>query len=174
MVCIPLMPSAVRNSGDNPVPCDILLLQGSCIVDEALLTGESVPQMKVHRTQFHSKHCPPRTQFHSKYCPPRTLYVRTHVNSCCCHSYACPNISTCLLSSYCTAQESVSSSQPGAALDLERDSRLHLISAGTKIVQHTTGTKQAVPKRMCVHTQLYCMRVSYVIMHYCSHVSSVL
>jgi len=38
--------SLVRNSGTQVVPCDLLLVHGNVVVDEAALTGESVPQLK--------------------------------------------------------------------------------------------------------------------------------
>ncbi|KAJ3295791.1 hypothetical protein HK104_002306 [Borealophlyctis nickersoniae] len=38
--------SVVRQKDDSPVPADMLVLDGSCIANEAMLSGESTPQLK--------------------------------------------------------------------------------------------------------------------------------
>jgi len=43
---VPLDVIAVAKDSQNPFPCDALLVHGSCVVNEAMLTGESTPKMK--------------------------------------------------------------------------------------------------------------------------------
>lgn len=46
------LPANFIRSEDNTVetqravPCDMLILSGSCIADESILTGEAIPQIK--------------------------------------------------------------------------------------------------------------------------------
>ena len=76
--------SLSRSSDDSHlVPCDMVLLRGPCIVDESLLTGESVPQMKEPLESM------PQDQIHQ-------------------------------------------------FLNMENESKLHILSGGTRIVQHTS------------------------------------
>ncbi|CAJ0587647.1 unnamed protein product, partial [Mesorhabditis spiculigera] len=88
--------SITRGTDEQTMPCDVVLLRGSCIVDESMLTGETVPQMK----------------------------------------------------------EPVEHVEGNRIFDFDVDSRLHVISGGTKIVQVSAPEKQAAgmkaPDNGCV------------------------
>lgn len=40
------------------MPCDCILVEGSCIVNESMLTGEALPILKTGLPNTNSKYCP--------------------------------------------------------------------------------------------------------------------
>jgi len=42
------VPGDLIEVSNGRMPCDVVLLAGGCIVDEAMLTGESTPVVKDH------------------------------------------------------------------------------------------------------------------------------
>ena len=57
------------------MPCDFVLLTGSCIVNESMLTGESVPVIKSSLMPINEIYDPDNFDTSKKY----TLYSGTHV-----------------------------------------------------------------------------------------------
>lgn len=129
-----------RSPQENLVPCDVLLLRGRCIVDEAMLTGESVPQMKVRVTSCLQRHTVTCKALH-----PVSPLSPIHRNIFASPSPPLHSSFICLFS-----QEPVEDLDPEEILDLQSDSRLHVISGGTKVVQHTPPQKASAGlKRQC-------------------------
>lgn len=46
VACILISAFIARTKPDSGIPCDLLLLRGTCIVNEAMLSGESTPLLK--------------------------------------------------------------------------------------------------------------------------------
>lgn len=59
---------------------------------------------------------------------------------------------------------------PERILDLQTDSRLHIISGGTKVVQHTPPLKASAGlKREFFSVMKYLLAVRLKTLHFCSH-----
>lgn len=66
--------------GDTLMPCDLVLLSGSCIVNESMLTGESVPVIKgaVGQTKdWYDPAVPDKSKKHTLYSGTKVIQTRS-------------------------------------------------------------------------------------------------
>lgn len=99
----------------------MVLLRGSCIVDEAMLTGESVPQMKVRRSDTNN------------------MSYWDIISQC--DQYGSVIHVYWSFGNGVVFQESIEDLPHKEVFDLDQHSKLHLLSGGTKVVQHSPPLK---------------------------------
>lgn len=76
------MPGDVIEVPENKVlPCDLLLLSGSCIVNEAMLTGESLPVIKSAIPPSNDTYDPENDQKHTLYGGSKVIQNKQYGNN---------------------------------------------------------------------------------------------
>ncbi|XP_065286450.1 endoplasmic reticulum transmembrane helix translocase isoform X2 [Dermacentor albipictus] len=140
-----------RSQNENLVPCDMLLLRGPCIVDESMLTGESVPQMKAdpvldvfpifareyaRMTGSGESDVGRRSGSRCRSRRSRVVVARNHEGRLDVPSTA-----------KLRDEEPVEELDPEQLLDMEVDGRLHVLFGGTKVLQHTPPAKASTGLR---------------------------
>ncbi|NXI86770.1 AT132 ATPase, partial [Rhipidura dahli] len=63
------------------LPCDAVLLTGECLVNESLLTGESVPVMKTPLPAGGSAYCPEEHRRHTLFCGTQLIQAKGYAGS---------------------------------------------------------------------------------------------
>jgi len=109
--------AAGGSGGDEQriVPCDALLVRGSCVVNEAMLTGESVPQMK------------------------ETLRTRSTATGTASKTNSSAKVGNTAAAAAATASTSSGSTvvDLGSDTHVEAEWKRHMVFSGTALLQHT-------------------------------------